>query len=69
MTKSRTKRNKINEAARVTSVTAANLHRLDALLSVILSALLRKGVVSQEELDAEFRLLTKPPEEKPHEPQ
>lgn len=64
MTQNRKKRNKINQAAvtaaaaeRVANNTYQNLHRLDSLVSVVLSALIRKGVVTQDELDAEFRLL------------
>jgi ribosomal protein L5 len=71
MTKNLKKRNLINKTAQTVAVTERianntyqNLHRLDSLVSVVLSALMRKGVVSQEELDAEFRLLTQPAEAK-----
>ena len=79
MTQNRQKRNKINQAAataaaaeRVANNTYQNLHRLDSLVSVVLSALIRKGVVTQDELDAEFKLLignpqVKNPEETPSE--
>ena len=79
MTQNRQKRNKINQAAvtaaaaeRVANNTYQNLHRLDSLVSVVLSALIRKGVVTQDELDAEFKLLignpqVKNPEEIPSE--
>lgn len=77
MTKNRKKRNLINETAKSAAVTERianntyqNLHRLDSLVSVVLSALIRKGVVTQDELDEEFKLLignpqVKNPEEEP----
>jgi len=67
MTRSRQKQNKLNQAAntaavaeRVANNTYQNLHRLDSLVAVVLSALIRKGVVTQDELDMEFGLLIKP---------
>ena len=77
MAKNRKKRNLINETAKTVAVTERianntyqNLHRLDSLVSVVLSALIRKGVVTQDELDEEFKLLignpqVKNPEEEP----
>lgn len=77
MAKNRKKRNLINETAKTAAVTERvanntyqNLHRLDSLVSVVLSALIRKGVVTQDELDEEFKLLignpqVKNPEEEP----
>ena len=77
MAKNRKKRNLINETAKTVAVTERianntyqNLHRLDSLVSVVLSALIRKGVVTQDELDEEFKLLignpqVKTPEEEP----
>lgn len=70
MTKNRKKRNLINKTAQTVAVTERianntyqNLHRLDSLVSVVLSALIRKGVVTQDELDAEFKLLIAPKSE------
>lgn len=67
MTKNRKKRKLINETAKTAAVTERianntyqNLHRLDSLVSIVLSALIRKGVVTQDELDEEFKLLTTP---------